>query len=375
MRALRALLFVLLLGLVVSAGLAAATQLGHGLEETGKSRPVYWSAFIASLLFFTGIGHGAAWVALWATQRKRPAVLPAAALMAFLAPAVGGLNPLLHLGRPQLFYFTMIAPQPRSPLFWDMVLVQLFAGVAFLLILLLIAPGMVAKIAPRLRSASERLQSLIPLVAVAAAVLALAAEVVASWILTMTRNPMWSSPLHLPTALGGALAGGLALVALGQLALGQGAEAARRMGGPLLAAATLAFLCGATEHALAAFSADAAVGAVLWSKLNGAYATPFWTMAALTFLLPLLLLARPSGRSPRAVGAAAFLFLVGLWLERWVGIVATLSHPRLAMWTGTTALTGSEVRIVLGEAALVALGFALLARLLPRPEWRPEPIG
>ena len=44
---------------------AALVQIGVGLGGTGKGRPVLWNAYIASLEYFTGVGHGAAWVAAW----------------------------------------------------------------------------------------------------------------------------------------------------------------------------------------------------------------------------------------------------------------------------------------------------------------------
>ena len=75
MRVLRGAIAGALLILAALGVWMVVDQLRGGLGTTGKGRPIYWSAYVASLMFFTGVGHGAAWLAAFSvsvTAIKRP---------------------------------------------------------------------------------------------------------------------------------------------------------------------------------------------------------------------------------------------------------------------------------------------------------------
>jgi Ni/Fe-hydrogenase subunit HybB-like protein len=61
---------------------------------------------------------------------------------------------------------------------------------------------------------------------------------------------------------------------------------------------------------------------------------------------------------------AAFLVLVGMWLERWNIIIPTLTHPYLVDFSTYTP-TITEISITAGSLALFILLFVLFFKLFP----------
>src|SRR4029453_2944593 len=122
--------WVAFLGTIVAAGLFAwFWQMWAGFGITGIRWPVYWGFLITDFVFWIGISHAGTLISAilrlvnagWARPVTRCAeVITAFALM------IGGLFPIIHLGRPWLFWWLvpipnsrMIWPNFRSPLAWD----------------------------------------------------------------------------------------------------------------------------------------------------------------------------------------------------------------------------------------------------------------
>ena len=114
----------------VAAGILAwSLQVGLGIGETGKNRPVFWGGYIASYVYWIGISCAASLfssvIRLFKLTKWFP-LLPVSDLSALAALTTGALFPLIHLGRPELFYMLVPLPNNRqlwpnfhSPLVWD----------------------------------------------------------------------------------------------------------------------------------------------------------------------------------------------------------------------------------------------------------------
>src|SRR6185437_5868241 len=91
--------------------------------------PVAWGFAIVNFVWWVGIGHAGTFISailLLMYQHWRTAINRFTEAMTLFAVACAGLMPLLHLGRPWVFYWlfpypeTMgLWPQFRSPLVWD----------------------------------------------------------------------------------------------------------------------------------------------------------------------------------------------------------------------------------------------------------------
>jgi len=98
----------------------------------GINIPVGWGFAIVNFVWWIGIGHAGTLISailLLLHQKWRTSINRFAEAMTLFAVACAGLFPLLHMGRPQFFYWltpypnTMgLWPQWRSPLVWDVFL-------------------------------------------------------------------------------------------------------------------------------------------------------------------------------------------------------------------------------------------------------------
>src|SRR5262244_2926123 len=100
-----------------------------GVGIWGINIPIGWGFAIVNFVWWIGIGHAGTLISaflLLMRQEWRTSINRFAEAMTIFAVMCAGLFPLLHLGRPQLFYFlipypanTGIWPQFRSPIVWD----------------------------------------------------------------------------------------------------------------------------------------------------------------------------------------------------------------------------------------------------------------
>src|SRR5450432_1040138 len=132
--------FTVGLGLLFLFLLAVAYLLFQGVGVWGNRTPVMWAWDITNFVWWIGIGHAGTLISailLLLNQRWRNSINRFAEAMTLFAVACAGMYPLLHLGRPWLFYWlfpypnTMgIQPNFRSPLVWDVFAVSTYATVS-----------------------------------------------------------------------------------------------------------------------------------------------------------------------------------------------------------------------------------------------------
>src|SRR5881296_3733982 len=116
--------------------------LARGVGIWGINIPVGWGFDIVNFVWWIGIGHAGTLIAailLLLRQQWRQSINRFAEAMTIFAVSCAGLFPLLHLGRPWLFYWLLpypntmgIWPQFRSPLMWDVFAVSTYATVSLL---------------------------------------------------------------------------------------------------------------------------------------------------------------------------------------------------------------------------------------------------
>jgi Ni/Fe-hydrogenase subunit HybB-like protein len=129
------LLFVLL---IVSIWYLLAV----GVGIWGINIPAAWGFAIVNFVWWIGIGHAGTLISaflLLMRQEWRTSINRFAEAMTLFAVACAAMFPLLHLGRPWVFYWlfpypdTMkLWPQWRSPLVWDVFAVSTYGIVSFI---------------------------------------------------------------------------------------------------------------------------------------------------------------------------------------------------------------------------------------------------
>src|SRR5205809_3281131 len=113
-----------------------------GVGIWGVNVPVAWGFAIVNFVWWIGIGHAGTLISailLLLRQDWRTSINRFAEAMTLFAVSCAGLFPLLHLGRPWLFYWLLpypntmgLWPQWRSPLVWDVFAVSTYGTVSLL---------------------------------------------------------------------------------------------------------------------------------------------------------------------------------------------------------------------------------------------------
>ncbi|HEY6331260.1 MAG TPA: NrfD/PsrC family molybdoenzyme membrane anchor subunit, partial [Blastocatellia bacterium] len=128
----------LVLVFLVSVGVL----LYSGVGMWGINIPVAWGFAIVNFVWWIGIGHAGTLISailLLLNQKWRTSINRFAEAMTIFAVMCAGMFPLLHLGRPQFFYWLApypntygVQPQFRSPLVWDVFAVSTYFTVSAL---------------------------------------------------------------------------------------------------------------------------------------------------------------------------------------------------------------------------------------------------
>ena len=127
--------------LLVNLLMVAVTWLfARGVGVWGIMIPVAWGFAIVNFVWWIGIGHAGTLISailLLLKQDWRTSINRFSEAMTLFAVACAGMFPVLHLGRPWLAYWLLpypntmwLWPQPRSPLIWDVFAVSTYATVS-----------------------------------------------------------------------------------------------------------------------------------------------------------------------------------------------------------------------------------------------------
>src|SRR6266480_2091709 len=138
-------LLVAFLASLILMGLGAwLYQIWNGIAVAGIRWPIFWAFYITNFVFWIGISHAGTLISailrLMNAGWRRPITRCAEAITVF-ALMIGSMFPIIHLGRPWLFFWLipypnqrLIWPNFRSPLVWDFfaILTYLTGSILFL---------------------------------------------------------------------------------------------------------------------------------------------------------------------------------------------------------------------------------------------------
>src|SRR3989442_33555 len=122
-----------------------AYQVNQGIGIWGLNWPVFWAFDITNFVFWIGISHAGTLISailrLVNAEWRRP-VTRCAEVITVFALMIGAMFPIVHLGRPWLFFWLIpypserqIWPNFRSPFFLDFLSITTFlnGGLVFFL--------------------------------------------------------------------------------------------------------------------------------------------------------------------------------------------------------------------------------------------------
>src|ERR1700685_2520072 len=134
--------FGLAFSVVMVLNVAIAWLIIKGVGIWAINIPIGWGFAIVNFVWWIGIGHAGTLISailFLLNQKWRTSINRFAEAMTLFAVACAGLFPLIHMGRPWLFFYLMPYPNPmwmwpqfRSPLVWDVFAVSTYATVSLL---------------------------------------------------------------------------------------------------------------------------------------------------------------------------------------------------------------------------------------------------
>ena len=387
-------------GLVGLFGYTVVALLVQGIGVWGTNIPFVWGFDLINYTWWIGIANGASLVAAILVYRKhsaRTAVNRFAEGAALFAVICAGIFPIIHLGRPWLFYWVFpypatfqVWPQFRSTLTWDFWAISTHAIVTTLLWYIGLIPDL-ATLRERARGAvSKRVfglfalgwrgsvrhwalhQAAYRLVAILVLPLILVMQSTVAFEFAVTLVPDWHEtrqPVHfIVTGVATGLATVLMVAVLLRRFLGLDRyidDSDMDFLGKVLLANALLIAYVYLDEVFMAYLADDFTREAVVGRMVGEYAWLFWSAVVLTALVPQALwfrAVRVSFVGPLAIAVAVN---AGVWLDRFSIIVAGLRKDYLpAMWR-SYAPTFPEINLLIGSLGLFFVLLLLFVRFLP----------
>jgi Ni/Fe-hydrogenase subunit HybB-like protein len=203
---------------------------------------------------------------------------------------------------------------------------------------------------------------------------AVSVHTIVSWDFAMAPVPMWHSTIFGPYFVAGAIFSGIAGLIIAMAFLRKLLHLEEyllpihfdNLGKLLLTMSLLWLYFVIAERLTVWYGNESSEMAVFWTTQRGAYAPLFWTMVICNFIIPFPLLAIKRFRTTiTGVVIASSTVVVGMWLERFLIIVPSLSHKYFPYDYGSYRPTWVEITIMAGTFAAMALLYILFSKFVP----------
>jgi len=388
-----------ILVLVLLYCIAALVAVGVGLF--GIMIPVAWGFAIVNFVWWIGIGHAGTLISailLLLRQKWRQSINRFAEAMTLFAVACAGLFPLIHLGRPWFAYWlfpypsTMgIQPQFRSPLVWDVFAVSTYFTVSLLFWFLGLIPDL-ATLRDRARGRVPRFiygmlamgwrgsaihwyryEMAYLLLAGLATPLVVSVHTVVSFDFAVALVPGWHSTIFPPYFVAGAIYSGFAMVLTIAIPLRKlyGLEDfitlrhLRNMGIVMLATGMVVAYGYLMETFFAWYSGDIFEKYMMLNRMFGPYGWMYWLLILFNILIPQALWIAKVRTHPVVLFLISISVNIGMWLERYVIVVVSLSRDFMPSAWGMYSGTIVDYAVLAGSIGLFVCLLFLFIRVLP----------
>jgi Ni/Fe-hydrogenase subunit HybB-like protein len=351
---------------LVNLFLVAVTWLFYrGVGIWGIVIPVAWGFAIVNFVWWIGIGHAGTLISailLLLKQDWRTSINRFSEAMTLFAVACAGMFPILHLGRPWLAYWLLpypntmyLWPQPRSPLIWDVFAVSTYFTVSLIFWFTGLIPDFATMRDKRPNTWPGRLfgvlamgwrgsarhwaryQKAYLLLAGLSTPLVVSVHSVVSFDFAVAIVPGWHTTIFPPYFVAGAIYSGFAMVLtlaipvrrwyhLEDLITMRHIECMAKV---MLGTGLIVAYGYAMEAFMAWYSGGQYERYMFFNRTMpqpGTYWWTYWLLVLSNILIPQALWSRRVRLNPWSVFAVALVVNVGMWLERFVIVVTSLTR-------------------------------------------------
>ena len=395
--------------IVLWGGFAWAYQLHEGIGVAGIRRPVFWGFYLVDFVFWIGISHAGTLISailrLTDAGWRKPVTRAAEAITVF-ALMIGGMFPIIHLGRAWLFFWLfpypnnrLLWPNFRSPLMWDVTAISTYLTGSTIYLFLPLIPD-IAQLSRHARgwrrplyralslgwTGSDRewnaLEHAMKLMAGIILAVAVSVHTVVAWDFSMSVAPMWHSSIFGPYFVVGAIFSGIAALLIAMAIIRKAMHLEKyltshhfnNLAKLLLLMSLLWLYFTVAENLTAWYGNEPKEMNVFGARIRGSFAPYFWIMVVCNFIVPFTLLVGRRLRGITTAVIAATTVLIGMWLERFLIVIPTLSFGRLPATWGHYAPSWVEISITSATFAMMVALYLVFSKLFPIVSiWEFEP--
>ncbi|MBN1339897.1 MAG: polysulfide reductase NrfD [Bacteroidales bacterium] len=382
---------------------AIYTTVTVGIGSWGVNNSVGWGWGIINFVWWIGIGHAGTAFSIFLLilrQKWRTSINRAAEAMTVVAVVCAGLYPLLHMGRLWLGFFIFPYPNSRgplwvnfnSPLFWDVVAISTYflASATFWYI------GMIPDLATvRDRAKSKikkavfafmsfgwvgsarswlRFETTALILGGLAAPLVIAVHSIVSMDFATSVMAGWHTTVFPPYFVVGAIFSGFAMVLTLMIIIRKVFKFQDyvtdghmdAIGRILTFISLIMGTAYATEIFIAWYSGlEGELYTFFHNRIRGDYTFAFWAMVTCNAIIPQLFWFKKVRKNLTLVFIISIIINIGMWFERFVIIVTSLSKDFLPSNWADYKPTLVEIGTYLGTIGIFGIGVLLFIRFIP----------
>ena len=375
-------------------------QIINGMGVAGITHPVGWGVYITNFVFWVGIAHSGTLISavLFLFRAKfRSAFNRTAEAMTVIAVMTAGLYPIIHLGRAWKFFYLFPYPNQRllwvnfkSPLVWDVFAVSTYLTISMIFFYVGLIPdlavarnyftGIRKKIYNFLslgwngsKQQWKHYNKLYMFLAAFATPLVISVHSVVSWDFAMSIVPGWHSTIFAPYFVAGAIFSGTAMVLTLTIPMRKILKLEKlitidhyeKISKVLLFTSLIVSFSYIVEVLLAFYSGNINEIEIFKYRMGGHYKLFFWTMVFCNVVVPLTLFVKKLRRNIIFLFVLSIFVNIGMWLERFVIIVTSLSKEFNPYSWGTYKPSLTEIGITIGSFGMFFMFFLIFTKVLP----------
>jgi molybdopterin-containing oxidoreductase family membrane subunit len=373
----------------------------EGTGVWGLQQPVGWAWDITNFVFWVGIGHAGTLISailFLFRQQWRTSINRFAEAMTLFAVVCALMFPTIHVGRIWLLYWVFpipnqmdVWPNFRSPLLWDVFAVSIYGTVSFLFWYM----GLIPDLATIRDRAKGRVRQIVYgilalgwrgsarhwlhyeraylLLAAMSTPLVLSVHTIVSFDFSVAQLPGWHTTIFPPYFVAGAIFSGFAMVVtlmvIARVVFQMQHIVTMRhfenMAKVMLVTGTIVGYAYAMEFFIAWYSGNPYENFVFINRAFGSYSWAYWIMVSCNLLVPQIFWFKRARRSILVLFVASILINVGMWFERFVITVTSLSKDFLPSSWQDFSPTFFDVGTFIGSIGLFLTFFCFFVRYLP----------
>jgi molybdopterin-containing oxidoreductase family membrane subunit len=373
----------------------------EGVGIWGLNNPVGWGWAIINFVWWVGIGHAGTLISailFLLRQRWRTSINRFAEAMTLFAIMCALIFPGIHVGRIWVAYW--MAPLPnqmsmwpnfRSPLLWDVFAV----GTYFTASLLFWYTGLIPDLATFRDRARKKIKKLVfgilalgwrggnrqwrhyelayLILAGISTPLVLSVHSVVSTDFAVSILPGWHTTIFPPYFVAGAIFSGFAMVVTLTIIARKiysldhiiTLDHLEKMNKIMLLTGMMVGYAYSIEFFIAWYSGNIYEQFVFLNRAFGNYAWAYWIMISCNVLIPQIFWVKRWRRAVPVMFVASILINVGMWFERFVIVVTSLSRDFLPANWDYYRPTFWDISTFVGSFGLFFTLFLLFIRFLP----------